>query len=143
MSAAEGRRRSLLRWLPALAVMALIFALSSISGLRVSDDAAIDGPARVVAHFGIYATLGALLLYALGQGRHPGPRHVLAAFLGAVLYAVSDEIHQAMVPDRGAALDDVVVDALGALLGVIVAWLVMTRHDRSRPATSAARRHRG
>ncbi len=40
------------RWLPAVAWMALIFALSAQSGLRVSDDASVDGPIRHVVHIG-------------------------------------------------------------------------------------------
>ena len=40
----EGTQRSKawLYWVPAIAVMAIIFVLSSQSGLRVSDDAAVD-----------------------------------------------------------------------------------------------------
>ena len=57
------RRRALLRWLPALGWMAVIFVLSSISGLQVSDDAAVDKPFRIVAHLGSYALLAGLLLW--------------------------------------------------------------------------------
>ena len=35
-----------------------------------------------------------------------------------VIYAVSDEIHQAFVPGRSAQLSDVCIDACGAAIGL-------------------------
>jgi VanZ family protein len=116
----------LLRWLPAIACMVLIFMLSDRPGLAISDDPSVDGPLRFLAHLGIYGVLGFLLVYALGgvagaDGRlRPAQRAVLA-FALATLYGVSDEIHQSFVADRTGRLDDVLTDALGAALGVAAA----------------------
>ena len=41
----------------------------------------------------------------------------------ATIYAVSDEIHQSFVPGRSCELRDMCIDACGALLGVLIAWL--------------------
>lgn len=35
-----------------------------------------------------------------------------------LLYAVSDEMHQALVPGRGPSAGDVMIDGLGVILGV-------------------------
>ena len=121
------RRRALLRWLPALGWMAVIFALSSISGLRVSDDAAVDKPFRVVAHLGSYALLAGLLLYAIAGRRRPHAWEAAAAFGLAVLYGLTDEIHQSFVPNRMGQVDDLVIDAIGAVIGITIAWLVLSR----------------
>ena len=56
--------------------------------------------------------LGALLLRAVG-------RELPAAAIG-IAYAVTDEVHQAFVPGRHGAVLDVLVDAVGVLLGVYV-----------------------
>lgn len=92
-----------------MAWAALIFALSSIpslsTGLGVWDLAL-----RKLAHVGEYAVLGALLLRALSA---TGPALVLG-----VMYAVTDEIHQHFVPGRTASALDVVIDAVGVLLGI-------------------------
>lgn len=130
----HGRRagRILLRWLPALAWMAVIFGLSSISGLRASPDAEVDRPLRVLAHLGTYAILGALVLWALTGGLVPSGRDAVTAFAVAVLYGVSDEIHQAFVPERSGQLTDVAIDAVGAALGVAVAWFALGRGRPSR-----------
>jgi len=126
--------RRWLYWLPAIVVMAAIFLLSSQSGLRVSEDAAVDKPFRITGHLLAYALLAALLLLALSGGRRPRARDVLTAFGLTIAYALSDEWHQSFVPDRTGRLDDVATDAIGALAGLAVAWLILglraSRHER-------------
>lgn len=109
-----------------MAVMVTIFVLSAQSGLRVSDDVAVDRPFRMTAHLAAFATLAALFLVALSWGRRPRLRHVLIAFGLTVAYAISDEWHQSFVPDRSGRLDDVITDTIGALIGLAVAWVTLT-----------------
>ena len=117
--------------------MAVIFVLSSQSGLRVSEDADVERPLRVTGHLLAYATLAALLLVALSWGRRPRLRDVLIAFGLAVIYALTDEFHQSFVPDRTGRLDDVVTDMIGAGIGLGVAWFllsVVARRQQREPA---------
>ena len=107
--------------------MVTIFVLSSQSGLRISDDADIDGPLRTLAHFAVYATLAAALLYSLSRSTGPTLAGVLIAFAVALLFAISDEIHQAFVPDRAAEIQDLVVDALGGAAGLAIGFVVLRR----------------
>ena len=69
-----------------------------------------------------YALLGALLLRALARGRVSGVtwRRAAAAVLLASLYGISDEWHQSFVPGRSPNRFDLLVDFLGATLGVTV-----------------------
>ena len=127
MSERRPTGRILLAWLPALAIMALIFVLSSQSGLRVSEDASVDGPLRTLAHFVVYALLAAALSLAIGGPARSSARTAGMAFALAVLYGLSDEVHQAFVPDRTGALDDLAVDALGAFLGVSLIYVLLRR----------------
>jgi len=113
--------------LPAIAVMTMIFVLSSQSGLRISDDADIDGPMRTLAHFTVYAILAAVLLLGLSGKSGPTLGGVLVAFAAALLFAVSDEIHQAFVPDRAAEIEDVLVDSVGAVVGLGVAFVLLRK----------------
>lgn len=126
------RFRPLLYWLPALAVMALIFVLSSQSGLRVSEDAAVDKPFRITGHLLAFGMLSASLLLALSQGRRPRLSLALIAFTLTMLYAASDELHQSFVPDRTGRVDDLVVDTIGALVGLGLAWAALTLDTRRR-----------
>lgn len=109
--------------MPAVGWMAVIFMLSSISGLQVSDDVSVDRPLRVLAHLGSYALLAALLLYAQAGWQRPAARHVAIAYALCVAFGLSDEIHQAFVPDRTGRIEDVFIDATGAAVGLVLGYL--------------------
>lgn len=127
-----GWGRRLLPWVPVVAVMAVIFVLSSQSGLKVSEDPAVDKPFRVSGHLLAYAVLAGTSLVALSWGRQPRLRDAAVALVIAVLYGLSDELHQSFVPDRTGRLDDVVTDTVGALIGIGIAWALLTFGTRSR-----------
>jgi VanZ family protein len=97
--------------------MALIFVLSAQSNLRVADDAGLDFVLRKIGHLTVFGVLAVLLFEALGDGRR---RRVAVAFALTVLYAASDELHQAFVAGRGPAFTDVAIDAAGAALGLAI-----------------------
>ena len=114
-------RRTALRvasaWLPVAAWMAAIFVLSSqpdtsdgLGRLRLEP--------RKLGHLVEYAGLGFLLARALADLGLPD--RAWWSFVVAVLYAISDEIHQALVPGRTPLVADLAIDALGALVGI---WL--------------------
>jgi VanZ family protein len=98
-------------WLPVVAWAALIFALSSVPDLGTGLGG-WDLVLRKIAHAAEYAVLGALLVRATG-------RSGLAFVLGA-LYAASDELHQHFVPGRVGAPLDVVIDAVGTAVGIVL-----------------------
>jgi len=43
-----------------------------------------------------------------------------------VLYAISDETHQIFVPGRSAQISDVLIDSVGAIVGILM-YLVLAR----------------
>ena len=47
---------------------------------------------------------------------------MMTSMIIVVLYGVSDEVHQMFVPGRTAALDDVVADTIGAVVGTGACW---------------------
>ena len=112
LQAAGSGQRALLLWLPVVAWALLIFSLSSVPHLG-TDLGVWDTILRKLAHTFEYAVLGALLARAL---RRPG-----LAFVLAVLYAASDELHQTFVPGRHGSPVDVVIDSVGIALGIL-AW---------------------
>jgi len=101
--------------MPVAAYGGAVFYLSSLSRAQV--------PARIpdtVLHAVEYAGLTLLMLRALNGGllrRIPARVHLLGVGL-AVLYGISDEIHQLFVARRTASLKDVLSDMLGAVLAV-------------------------
>jgi VanZ family protein len=98
-------------WLPVVAWALVIFAFSSVPDLGTGLGT-WDTILRKLAHGTEYAVLGLLLVRAV--------RRPPLAFVLGVLYATSDEIHQAFVPGRHASPVDVAIDALGVLVGLLV-----------------------
>jgi VanZ family protein len=131
--------RRWLLWLPALSVMAVIFVLSHQSGLSVSEDVDVERPIRVSGHLLAYATLAGLLLVALAHGEQPRLIQAMVAWALAVAYGITDELHQSFVPDRMGRLDDVVTDAVGAAVGVVIAWIVLSALARARTTAPGER----
>jgi VanZ family protein len=113
-----------------IAWMTLIFVLSAQPGLRVSNDASVDGPVRHVAHVVTYGVLAAFLVRALAWRSDVTWATMTWAFALALLYGVTDEFHQSTVPDRTGQASDLVWDGAGALMGVIaarLAWPIVRR----------------
>jgi len=104
--------RTLTNWLPVVLWAGVIFAFSSIPSLGTGLGS-WDLILRKGAHMTEYAVLAVLLLRALG-------REAPALALG-VLYAASDELHQAFVRGRHASPIDVAIDTVGLLIGLF-AW---------------------
>ena len=109
---------------PPVAVMALIFALSATPDLS-SGLGPWDLVLRKLGHIAIYAVLWLTLARAAGWMRP------LATTVVALLYAVSDEIHQTFVGGRHGTPVDVAIDAVGFGLAAL-AW-VLTARRRGRP----------
>jgi VanZ family protein len=92
----------------------VIFGLSSVPDLQIAPEPALDLIVRKVGHAGVFAILAVLVHVALRER----PGRELIAWVAAALYAVSDELHQALVPGRGPSLADVAIDVLGAAAGI-------------------------
>lgn len=76
---------------------------------------------RKLAHFGIYFLLG--LCWFLGL-KNKMTSIGLAAFVAWLLasgYAAFDEFHQSITPDRTPLMEDVILDATGALTSILLA----------------------
>jgi|tagenome__1003787_1003787.scaffolds.fasta_scaffold20115509_2 VanZ family protein len=114
-------------WLPPLAMMLLIFALSSMSAGN-EHHGELYVVSRKVAHFCEYALLLALWWRALTT--KVSDHRALALALGIVLlYSISDELHQTLVTGRHGRPLDVGIDMTGALAASAV---IMLKRPRRR-----------
>lgn len=118
--------RAVLPFIPALALMALIFAFSAMSS-DDPDKGLLVLLLRKAAHFGEYFVLTALWWWALST-RIDARRAIGWAVAIAVGYAISDELHQSFVDGRVGTWRDVLIDSAGALTA---AWLI-ARSSRVR-----------
>ena len=100
-------------WLPALAMMALIFGFSSIPSREMPHLGTWDFSVKKFGHSFGYGLLAVAYLRGL-EGKRPW-----LAWALAVLFAASDEFHQSFTPGRNPSPVDVLVfDNLGALIGL-------------------------
>ena len=121
-------RSAVSRFLPPLALMALIFFLSAQPDLN-SGLGTLDLILRKGAHMAEFGLLWLLWWRALG------PRHPLAAAAITLAYAVSDELHQHFVPGRNGAPLDVVIDAAGVGLAGLAVLLYVRRRTAGATLT--------
>lgn len=73
---------------------------------------------RKSAHLIAYLILGILVLHALRQVKLLSWHSVIGALIICVCYAISDEIHQLFIPGRSGEVKDVLIDSVGAIIGV-------------------------
>ena len=104
-------------WLPPVALMGVIFALSAQPDLN-SGLGAVDLIGRKIIHMSEYALLCFLWWRALRTVLPPG-RAVVLAFAISVAYACTDELHQLSVRGRHGSPVDVGIDSVGAGLAAL------------------------
>ena len=130
-------RRGPALWLPPLALMAVIFALSAQPSLD-SGLGLVDEIGRKLVHFAEYALLTFLWWRAL-RTVMPSRRAALAALLVSVTYAASDEYHQSFYPSRDGTAADVVFDTFGVTIGLLLClWHRVARRPFEPAPQSAA-----
>ncbi len=74
-----------------------------------------------VAEFTVLAMVGFNAIYVTYHCKHTG----VFAFLMSAIYGVTDEIHQIFVSGRACQLRDMLIDSGGALIGVLLAILIL------------------
>ena len=108
-------------YLPVIAWAGLIFFLSSRQTLPSPSDEFINFLLKKTAHMFVYGILYLLINRAFILTHHVSQRYMLLTSLVlTMLYAGSDELHQAFVANRTATFRDVGYDFLGA--GIAVLW---------------------
>ena len=104
------------------------------ANLTFVPDPGLDFVIAKLGHMAIFGVL-ALLLWRALAGTTTLRRPWAWALALTVLYAITDELHQAFVPGRNASLGDVGIDAAGALIAVAIVGFVGARWVRRRART--------
>lgn len=85
---------------------------------------------RKSAHFIAYFTLGFLVLHTIRLFNGMRVRSGVLALLIAVLYAISDEVHQLFIPGRSGEVGDVVIDSAGSFTGICIYVLLSLLYNK-------------
>lgn len=131
-------------WLPVILVAGFIFMMSNFaaadsdnqSGLIINilrsifpgieSTHALVTIVRKAAHFTEYLIFGFLTARAMKKSKF----NLWFALPACILYATSDEIHQSFIPGRSCEAGDVLIDALGAAIGVTIYFLLFGRKNK-------------
>ena len=118
-------RIRLVKWLPTVLIMLIIFLVSARSSSELPDFGWADALIKKSGHMIGYALLALFSWRAQDLKREK--RRV--AWLIAIVYAVTDEFHQSFVPGRHPSIWDVLIfDNMGALVSLGLA----TRYGKQK-----------
>lgn len=107
-------KKFILRYLPVILWILLIFLMSSKSDLPVNGTITEDFLSKKLAHIFEYTILMFLMFRAVGE-KSPSK-----AFLYSLIFAFTDEIHQLFIPTRTGKLRDVGIDSIGLVFSSIL-----------------------
>ena len=80
---------------------------------------------RKTAHLTLYLILGVFaLLHFSTYNRFTLIVKLSSSLVISVLYAVSDEYHQTYIRGRSGEIRDVIIDTLGAIIGILLSLLI-------------------
>ena len=117
--------------------MAVIFAFSHHANIETG--LSFDFTIKKLAHILEYGILAIAFYLALAP--KPGLWSLPAArltWLLCLLFALSDETHQHFIPSRTAHPRDVLIDAVGSLLGLLILrHLLLRREPQNKKAASS------
>jgi len=102
------------KYLPLLLWCVVIFLLSNQDQPDVGPTYWTNFVAKKLAHIVEYGILGLLSYRAFGKSK-------IKALIFVLLYAISDEIHQSLVPGREPSIRDILIDLFGGFVGL---WII-------------------
>jgi VanZ family protein len=118
------------RWGPAILLMALIFLFSSLPSTVIPSFGKFDFSIKKLGHMLGYALLAPAYLRGIGK---KGSAEITVAWIMSIMYAFTDETHQAFVPGRSSSIVDIGIDGIGALAGLSPIILLTLRTLNRNP----------
>jgi len=115
------------KWGPFALVIVLIFVFSSIPKKELPDLYQWDLIVKKSGHMLGYGLLALSFWHGLGWDK----KKWWIVWLVAILYAITDEIHQSFVPGRTSSPVDIVIDGIAAGLALLV-WYAMKKFNNNR-----------
>lgn len=80
---------------------------------------------RKIAHLSEYA-IGGFLVYGLFLTFNlKSKTQFIGSWIFITIYAITDEVHQLFIPGRTGKVTDVLIDSLGAIIGICVLLLIV------------------
>ncbi|GAF40225.1 hypothetical protein FC83_GL001277 [Agrilactobacillus composti DSM 18527 = JCM 14202] len=90
---------------------------------------------RKGAHFLTYFVLGLSAMFGLADRVRGRWFAAILFWLAATGFAATDEFHQMLTGDRTPLFQDVMLDSIASLLGILLAWLFLHRKSKKLQAS--------
>ncbi len=100
-------------WIIVILIAVFIFYMSSLSFKTVLTEG--FGFKTTIYHFYAFFFLTIFLLISLIKGKLKNKNLIFISIVLAILYGVSDEIHQLFVAGRVFTISDILIDSIGIL----------------------------
>lgn len=81
---------------------------------------------RKLAHFSIYTLVGIFIMSFISTYKIHLKYKFMVSILVGLSYAISDEIHQSFVPNRGSSAVDVCIDTSGVIFGIVIVLIIIS-----------------
>lgn len=98
--------------------------IKSIQNLEITQKekvlSKIEHIVRKLAHFSLYTSVGFLTMSLMLTYRFINKQRIILSLCIGITYAITDEIHQMYVPNRGPSLGDVLIDTTGVIFGITI-----------------------
>lgn len=75
---------------------------------------------RKAAHFCTFLALGCSTYFAVRGESSKSPKFIFVSLFMTIVYACSDEFHQLLNGDRTPLYQDVMIDSVGAFVGIVL-----------------------
>ena len=122
--------------------MAIIFTMSSFNSiesanqsnykvniissvLNINNIELLNLIIRKLAHYIEYLILGILVINMFIKNNIP-PSYLISIIF-CIIYAISDEIHQFLIPGRACQIKDILIDSIGSITGIYLYKLISKR----------------
>jgi VanZ family protein len=89
-----------------------------------------------IAHIFEFSMLALLTSNAILSGRDPTLNSAIKVFLFSISYAIFDELHQSIVPERTFQFIDLGLDLVGILLGIVIIVYIFPLFRRKKGEVS-------
>ena len=114
----------------------LIQLIVSNLDIEITDMRAVNKVVRKIFHVFLFMVLAIFIFVILQFLKKNIKKSSLITFILCIFFAGVDEYHQKFVPARTSSVTDVVIDAAGSLIGillcVIVSWLYSAWRRRKK-----------
>ena len=110
----------------------IIIKIADILNIRKNIDNFIDIGERIIrkiAHFAIYTSLGIWSISFLLTFNIRLKWKVVITTLWGITYSMTDEFHQKFSMGRHASIDDVVIDTLGIIFGILIVLFIIKLYE--------------